>query len=219
MDENKKAIVFTVWVVLAILLAGGGFWLGLHHGSSSKQFPNDGASSLADSGSSLSPSAAGASLNVSNASATSLGQLNAALQTGASGSPQASSSGQAASSSSSPIDPSTFSQYDKYKNNSTALFGEVRVGSGASLGVNQKATIAYKGWLTNGTMFDQSSSFGFTLGAHQVIPGMEEGVSGMKVGGTRLIIIPPDLGYGAQGQGSIPGDAVMVFEVQLLDAR
>jgi FKBP-type peptidyl-prolyl cis-trans isomerase FkpA len=139
---------------------------------------------------------------------------------------QTSGSG-SSSSSQSPVDPSTFSQYDKYKSNNGALFGDIQVGNGAALTSGQTASVTYKGWLTNGQLFDESKTdssgnllpFTFTLGAHQVIAGWEEGLSGMKVGGTRLLIVPPSVGYGATGQGSIPPNAVLVFEVQLLSAK
>jgi FKBP-type peptidyl-prolyl cis-trans isomerase FkpA len=122
------------------------------------------------------------------------------------------------------IDPSTFSKYDQYKSNTAALFADIQKGTGDELTINKKAAVVYKGWLTNGQLFDQSRAdsngqlqpFGFTLGAHQVITGWEQGMAGMKVGGTRLLIIPPSVGYGAAGQGSIPPNSVLVFQVQLL---
>ncbi len=122
------------------------------------------------------------------------------------------------------VDPSTFAKYDQYKSNSAALFADIQKGTGAELTVNKKAAVVYKGWLTNGQLFDQSrpdssgqlQPFVFTLGAHQVILGWEQGIGGMKVGGTRLLIIPPSVGYGASGQGSIPPNSVLVFQVQLL---
>lgn len=122
-----------------------------------------------------------------------------------------------------PFDPTTFAQYEKYKDSKGALFGDVVVGTGAALEANQKAVVFYKGWLTNGTVFDESrpgsdgklTPFTFTLGAHQVIPGLEEGVTGMKVGGVRLVIIPSALGYGAKGQGPIPPNSILIFQVQL----
>jgi FKBP-type peptidyl-prolyl cis-trans isomerase FkpA len=135
-----------------------------------------------------------------------------------------SGSGSSSNNASSAFDPTTFKQYDKYKDSKDALFGDVEKGTGAELGANMKAGVYYKGWLTDGTLFDQSKTdekgqkqpFVFTEGAHQVIPGWEQGVAGMKVGGTRLIIVPPAAGYGTQGQGTIPPNAVMIFEVQLV---
>jgi FKBP-type peptidyl-prolyl cis-trans isomerase len=77
----------------------------------------------------------------------------------------------------------------------------------------------YTGWLTDGTRFDGNMPNGptlpFTLGAREVIPGWDEGITGMRVGGRRQIVIPPELGYGSMGSGPIPGNATLVFEVEL----
>ena len=161
-------------------------------------------------------------LNVSSNAASNLGQLTPGQTGNASGT--SGSSGGASSSAPTGPDPTTFAQYEKYKNENNALFGDMQVGNGAELTANKKAAVYYKGWLTNGQMFDQSrpgsdgklQPFVFELGAHQVIPGWEQGLAGMKVGGTRLVIVPPSVGYGANGQGSIPPNSVLVFEVQLL---
>ena len=86
----------------------------------------------------------------------------------------------------------------------------------------------YTGWLYNngakGAKFDSSvdrgQPFQFTLGAHQVIAGWDEGVAGMKVGGKRTLIIPPELGYGARGAGGvIPPNATLMFDVELLGVQ
>jgi len=122
------------------------------------------------------------------------------------------------------IDPSSFTQYEKYKNDKQALYADIQKGTGAELTVNKKAAVLYKGWLTNGKVFEQSraDSSGklqpiiFTLGAHQVISGWEQAMVGMKAGGTRLLIVPPAAGYGSVLNGSIPANSVLVFEVQLL---
>jgi FKBP-type peptidyl-prolyl cis-trans isomerase len=81
--------------------------------------------------------------------------------------------------------------------------------------------VQYTGWLTDGTKFDSSldhgQAFEFPLGRGSVIPGWDEGVAGMKVGGTRVLVIPPALAYGDTGSGSvIPPKATLVFEVQLV---
>lgn len=93
-------------------------------------------------------------------------------------------------------------------------------GTGPEAKKGDSVTVDYTGWLADGTKFDSSKDknkpFTFTLGAGKVIPGWDQGVAGMKVGGTRRLTIPPDLGYGAQGAGGvIPPNAILVFEVEL----
>jgi len=102
------------------------------------------------------------------------------------------------------------------------------VGSGAMASAGQTLTVAYTGWLyeqgaseNKGTLFDQastSSPFSFVLGAGQVIAGWDQGFAGMRVGGRRRLVIPPELAYGSQGAagGLIPPNATLVFEVELL---
>ncbi|MBL8152108.1 MAG: FKBP-type peptidyl-prolyl cis-trans isomerase, partial [Blastocatellia bacterium] len=88
----------------------------------------------------------------------------------------------------------------------------------------QTVIVKYTGWLTNGKKFDSSSdhegTFDFILGFGQVIKGWDEGVSTMKVGGKRKLIVPPELGYGARGAGGvIPPNATLVFDVELIDVE
>ena len=98
-------------------------------------------------------------------------------------------------------------------------------GSGTVAQAGQRVTVHYTGWLYNdgvqGAKFDSSKDrndpFAFPLGAGHVIRGWDEGVQGMKVGGTRILVIPAELGYGARGAGGvIPGNATLMFEVELL---
>lgn len=101
------------------------------------------------------------------------------------------------------------------------IIEEVVDGTGAEAAAGQEVTVHYTGWLADGTKFDSSKDrddpFVFRLGAGRVIKGWDEGVQGMKVGGTRKLTIPPALGYGARGAGNvIPPDATLVFEVELL---
>ena len=98
---------------------------------------------------------------------------------------------------------------------------DINIGEGAAAAAGQKVTVHYTGWLTNGTKFDSSKDrndpFVFPLGGGRVIKGWDEGVQGMKVGGKRKLTIPPALGYGSRGAGSvIPPNATLVFEVELL---
>lgn len=94
------------------------------------------------------------------------------------------------------------------------------VGNGVEAVSGKKVTVNYVGNLTDGTKFDSSydhgTPFSFNLGAGEVIPGWDQGVAGMKVGGKRKLTIPPSLGYGAQGAGPIPANSTLIFEVELL---
>jgi FKBP-type peptidyl-prolyl cis-trans isomerase FkpA len=91
------------------------------------------------------------------------------------------------------------------------------------------AVVNYTGWLyepnapqQHGAQFDSSvgrGPFSFSLGAGQVIPGWDEGVKGMKVGGKRTLIVPAAMGYGSSGAGPIPPNANLIFDVELVDVR
>ena len=102
----------------------------------------------------------------------------------------------------------------------TLVVQDVVVGTGATAVAGDTVTVHYVGTLTNGTKFDSSydrnQPYTFRLGAGQVIPGFDQGVTGMRVGGKRRLTIPPDLAYGSQGQGPIPPNATIVFEIDLL---
>jgi len=97
-------------------------------------------------------------------------------------------------------------------------------GTGAEAKKGDAVTVHYTGWLTDGTKFDSSvdsgQPFTFVIGQGDVITGWDEGVAGMKVGGKRKLVIPPQMGYGAQGAGGvIPPNATLVFEIELLEVN
>jgi FKBP-type peptidyl-prolyl cis-trans isomerase FkpA len=109
-------------------------------------------------------------------------------------------------------------------------YDDTTPGQGAEARAGRTVRVHYTGWLQDasqpngrGRKFDSSKDrndpFEFMLGAGEVIRGWDEGVQGMKVGGTRVLTIPPQLGYGARGAGGvIPPNATLVFEVELLAA-
>jgi len=104
---------------------------------------------------------------------------------------------------------------------STLIIEDLVEGTGTEAIAGKEVTVHYTGWLLDGAKFDSSKDrsqpFSFPLGAGHVIKGWDQGVQGMKVGGSRKLTIPAELGYGARGAGGvIPPNAVLVFEVELL---
>jgi FKBP-type peptidyl-prolyl cis-trans isomerase len=107
-------------------------------------------------------------------------------------------------------------------------YEDVKVGTGAEAKAGQSATVHYTGWLwadgKKGNKFDSSKDrgqpFTFPVGGGRVIKGWDEGVQGMKPGGTRMLTIPSELGYGARGAGgAIPPNATLLFEVELIESK
>lgn len=98
---------------------------------------------------------------------------------------------------------------------------DLKEGTGEAAKVGDKISVNYIGTLENGQKFDSSydrnKPFQFTLGKGEVIAGWDQGLVGMKVGGKRKLVIPPELGYGANSKGLIPANAVLIFEVDFLE--
>lgn len=108
---------------------------------------------------------------------------------------------------------------DSTSSSSSLVVQDEVVGTGAVAEPGDTLTVNYTGKLADGTVFDTSvgkTPFQFVLGEAQVIPGWDQGLVGMQVGGKRILIIPPSLAYGAQGNGPIPPNATLTFEVDLL---
>ena len=154
------------------------------------------------------------SLSVTNNAPTNSAQLGSGYKAPSNGS---TSSG---SETNSVPGPESFGQYEQYKTSQTSLYGDIQVGTGGMVTNGKKAAVIYKGYLTNGTLFDENvdanKPFVFVPGSGQVIRGWEESLPGMKAGGIRRIIVPPAAGYGSNDQGKIPANSVLVFDVQVV---
>lgn len=113
----------------------------------------------------------------------------------------------------------TINQINNVDNSKLGIKDEV-VGTGTEAVSGKNVTVNYVGVFTDGTKFDSSidrgTPFTFTLGAGQVIQGWDLGVQGMKVGGKRILVVSPELGYGVNGYGPIPANSTLVFEIELL---
>ena len=119
--------------------------------------------------------------------------------------------------------PEGFEVYEQYSDAESVLYADIVLGDGNEARPGDTVAMKYQGWLTDGTLFDSSrvneqgqvEPFVFTLGQGQVIRGWEEGIQGMKVGGKRRLVIPAVAAYGEAGQGQIPPNAMLVFDVEL----
>ena len=106
--------------------------------------------------------------------------------------------------------------------NSQLQAQDITVGAGDVAVAGKEVTVNYTGTFQDGKVFDSSvgkAPFTFMLGAGQVIKGWDLGVEGMKVGGKRILVIPPQLGYGENDYGPIPGNSTLIFEVELLGVK
>ena len=92
-------------------------------------------------------------------------------------------------------------------------------GTGTQPTATSNVTVAYKGYFTNGTAFDQSSSAGISFYLNQVIPGWTEGIQYFKTGGSGILLIPSNLGYGPYDSNGIPGGSVLIFDIKLVSVN
>ncbi len=106
-------------------------------------------------------------------------------------------------------------------NTAQVITQDTKIGTGDEAMLGSKVTVNYTGTFTDGKVFDSSVSrnqpFTFTLGAGEVIKGWDQGILGMKVGGKRVLIVPPELGYGSTDYGPIPANSTLIFQVELLN--
>jgi FKBP-type peptidyl-prolyl cis-trans isomerase FkpA len=106
------------------------------------------------------------------------------------------------------------------RTSSGLYYQDTTVGTGTEAAAGRRVEVLYRGWLADGTLFDEAQNpanpLRFTLGAGEVIRGWDEGVAGMRAGGVRKLVIPPALGYGNRPFGPIPANSILVFEVRLL---
>lgn len=119
------------------------------------------------------------------------------------------------------IDVAEISQLEQVEtNNNNMVIDDIKIGTGADATDGDNVAVHYVGRLQDGTEFDNSHKRGapieFKIGAGQVIPGWEEGITGMKVGGERVLVIPPEKAYGERGIGPIPPNSTLEFTVELV---
>jgi FKBP-type peptidyl-prolyl cis-trans isomerase FkpA len=109
------------------------------------------------------------------------------------------------------------------RTSSGLYYQDVEEGDGAIATAGSTVSAFYRGWLPNGTLFDEAlppdDPIRFPLGVGAVIAGWDEGVAGMRVGGVRKLVIPPSIGFGNQANGPIPANSVLVFEVNLVEVE
>lgn len=103
------------------------------------------------------------------------------------------------------------------KTNSGLYYVVHDAGNGASCSSTSNVRVAYKGYFTNGSVFDQSDANGITFNLSNVIKGWTEGIPYFKEGGSGILLIPSALGYGASGNASIPPNSVLIFDIALIE--
>lgn len=123
--------------------------------------------------------------------------------------------------------PEEFEVYEQYADAEGTMVSDLLEGTGAVAEANDNVAVIYTGWLSDGTLFDQSKvnskgqteAISFTIGSNQVIAGWSQGIAGMKQGGKRRLIIPAEFGYGANASGIIPANSLLIFDVELVQVQ
>ena len=105
------------------------------------------------------------------------------------------------------------------KSNSGLYYVIQKQGEGAKPTSNSNVTVSYKGYFTNGTVFDQSNTDGVSFNLQQVIKGWTEGITYFNEGGIGMLLIPSELGYGSNDRSGIPGGSILLFEIKLLSVN
>ncbi len=105
---------------------------------------------------------------------------------------------------------------DAIKSESGLYYVINKVGSGIGPNISSNVTVAYKGYFTDGKVFDQSSDSGISFSLQNVIRGWTEGITYFRKGGEGILLIPSDLGYGSSGRSGIPGGSVLIFDIKLI---
>jgi FKBP-type peptidyl-prolyl cis-trans isomerase FkpA len=108
------------------------------------------------------------------------------------------------------------------RTSSGVYWKDLKVGTGATARRTSSVSARYTGYLADGRIFDTTGSdtpVAFQLGGREVIRGWNDGIPGMKAGGIRRLVVPPELGYGTRGRGGVPPNAILIFDIQLVDVR
>lgn len=210
---SRKKAVITIFVIFDLAAAGAAYYFWKKQNEPIQQ-NNAGQSSQTRNDNTLSTLSVDQSSNPLD-----LGQIPGNGIEGAQG--MVGNDGKAQSSG---LNTDNFKEYEKYKSAKSALFAEITKGNGAEIKANKKVVIIYRTWLTDGTLVDESKkdkdgkyiATEFVYGANNIIQGLQQGMAGMKANGSRMIIVPPGVGYGDKKHNNVPPNSVLIFELALI---
>jgi hypothetical protein len=219
----KKAVWFSVGLVsvIAITAVGGWYWW---QGQQAPEARSSSGGSVSLGETVDAPANNEQALEMSGQTLTQSAGSGGSSGTGGSGGSNGSSTAPSETPASATLPgPAQFGQYEQYKQAESPLFIDIEAGTGKAVGAGSVVTVDYRGWLTDGKLFDESYSrnekFSFRVGDHRVISGWEMGTMGMKEGGKRRLIIPPAFGYKNQAQGDIPANSVLIFDIWVHEVK